>query len=107
MGVFVGRWVNTGISVFVAVGVLVMVGVSVASGLSVAGRGVKVGVAERNADVCIADQVWAAAVSGQPGTLDTACEPIPQAVEIKKARMTRIIRRRYCRSIIASTAINL
>ena len=77
----------------VGVEVLVASGVSVGMGVSVAGSGVKVGVAERKADVCITDQVCAAAVSGQPGTLDTVCVLIPQAVEIKKARMTRVIRR--------------
>jgi hypothetical protein len=57
VGVLVGRCVNTGIRVFVGVGVLVMVGVSVGRGVSVAGRGVKVGVADRKAEVCMADHV--------------------------------------------------
>jgi hypothetical protein len=89
--------------VLVGVGVFVIVGVGVTVGVSVKGSGVKVEVAARNAEVSIADQVCAAAVSGQPGTLDTAPEPMPHAMDINNARRIRTIRCLRCFSIIAST----
>ena len=87
-------------------GVKVHVGVFVGIGVSVAGSGVNVGVAERNAEVCMTDQVCAAAVSGQSGAYDTVCVPMPHAVEIIKARVINITIRRRRFSIIASTTIN-
>ena len=89
-----GLWVNTGMRVLVGVGLFVMVGVAVALGVSVYGIGVNVDVAARKADVCIADQVFAAAVSGNPGSVDTVREPMLQAVDTNNARR---IRKMKCR----------
>jgi hypothetical protein len=94
VGEFVGSCVNTGMRVGVGVGDDVMRGVSVGIGVFVAGCGVKVGDAVRKAEVCMADQVFTAAVLGQPGSTGAALRLIPQAVETKKARMISAIRRR-------------
>ena len=94
VGVFVGSCVSTGIRVCVGVGDSVHWGVFVGVGVSVTGRGVKVGVVVRKAEVCIADQVFTAAVLGQPGSIGAIFLLMPQAVEIKNARTISAIRRR-------------
>ena len=75
-GVFVGGCVSGGTGVLVGVCVEVAVDVLVTVGVSVGREAVLVEVIERNASVCITDQVFAAKVSGIPGvsmTLRVVC----------------------------------
>jgi hypothetical protein len=88
--------------VFVGVGVKVIVGVELGSGVSEGLTGVLVGVADKIAKVCIADQVLAAMVSGASGWIGVIALPKLHAITTKKANILRRAFLRWCLLIVAS-----